>query len=100
MSRLLCAAVIAVLLAVGCDLPEPEAEPADRAEERAEPTPKPKNDLVERFGCQWILDTYRPMASLGRDFAVMHLSNEMSLKSSAFEHIGTGDAAAALRECE
>ena len=68
----------------------------------ATPKPKKQHKLVEEFGCQWILDTYRPMSDLGRDIAIMHLSNEMNLKRgvSLTSHVGTGDAAEALRECE
>lgn len=77
------------------------ASPTSSPKPTATPKPKKQHELVEEFGCQWILDTYRPMAELGRDFAVLHLSNEMTLKrNSAFGYIGTGDAAEALRECE
>ena len=63
-------------------------------------TPKQENKLVAEFGCQWIMDTYRPMTTLGRDMAVMNLATEMSLKRGGLSHIGSGDAVAALRECE
>ena len=60
-----------------------------------------QHELVEEFGCQWIMDSYRPFVSLGRDSAVMALSSDMMLKrGNALDHISTGDAAEALRECE
>ena len=75
---------------------------------RPVPTAVPAKDehpLVEEFGCQWILDSYRPFVSLGRDHAVLALATEMNLKvleknPNSLRHIGAGDAAAALRECE
>ena len=80
------------------------AKPKPTSTPKSIPTPKPKkqHELVEEFGCQWIMDTYRPMTDLGRDTAILHLSNEMTMKRgmSAFSYVGTGDAADALRECE
>ena len=58
------------------------------------------NKLVNEFGCQWIMDTYRPFADVGRETAVLNLSTEMTLKRDDLSFIGTGDAAEALRECE
>ena len=59
-----------------------------------------QHELVEEFGCQWIMDAYRPFADLGREMAVLSLSTDMALKRDNLTHIGTGDAAEALRECE
>ena len=70
----------------------PAAEP--------EPTPRTTNDLAEEFGCQWIMDTYRQMASRGRDMAVEHVSTSMSLKEAGMEYIAESDAAEAVRWCE
>lgn len=77
-------------------IPTPTPKPT------ATPKPKKQHELVEEFGCRWIMDTYRPMTDLGRDMAILHLSNEMTMKRgmSAFSYVGTGDAAEALRECE
>ena len=58
------------------------------------------NKLVKEFGCQWIMDTYRPMVELGREMAVLNLSTEMTLKRDELSYIGSGDAAEALRTCE
>lgn len=73
----------------------------------AGPTPVSvrKHPLVEEFGCQWIMDNYRPMAMMGRDGATMHVSNSMNAKRMeqgvmSFNLVTVGDAAAALRECE
>ena len=70
---------------------------ADQTDDRS---PAEQHPLVKEFGCQWIMDSYRPMTELGRDFAIQHLSTEMMLKRGGLTHIGTGDAAEALRECE
>ena len=73
------------------------------AEQAVDQTEAGQHPLVEEFGCQWIMDTYRPMTMLGRDLAVQHLANSMSLKRQergSFSLVGTGDAAPALRECE
>ena len=58
------------------------------------------NKLADEFGCQWIMDTYRPMETLGRDAAIMHVANSMSLARNDLSYIGSGDAAAAVRACE
>jgi len=68
------------------------------------PAPAPRqHPLVEEFGCQWIMDTYRPMTMMGRDGATMHVSNSMNSKRfvrGAMPSVTVADAAAALRECE
>ena len=71
----------------------------------ARPTGTEAHPLVEEFGCQWIMDTYRPMAPVGRDLAIQFLATSMYLKRAEegeglISLIGVGDAAAALRECE
>ena len=73
--------------------PTPEPEPV-----ASTPTPA-GNPLTREFGCQWIMDTYRPASQFGRDTAIQHVANSMMLKrGSGF--VGSGDAAAAVRECE
>ena len=73
--------------------PTPEPEPV-----ASTPTPA-GNPLAREFGCQWIMDTYRPASQFGRDTAIQHVANSMMLKrGSGF--VGSGDAAAAVRECE
>ena len=67
------------------------------------PTATAQHPLVKEFGCQWIMDTYRPAAILGRDLAIQSLATSMSVKrleSGTFSFIGPGDVAPALRECE
>lgn len=91
--------------------PTPVAVPtAPAATPAPTPTPIPATatptpvSLAEEFGCQWIMDTYRPMAMLGRDMATVHVANSMTLKRQEsgrlLSLIGSGDAAAAIRECE
>ena len=80
-------------------------ESPDEIEEKAGPTAgsqQSTNDLADEFGCQWIMDTYRPMSTLGRDVGIMHLSNAMNLKKGVgvLSYVSTGDAAVALRTCE
>lgn len=86
------------------DEPSGERTPTVAATATATPTATAPHPLVEEFGCQWIMDTYRPAAQLGRDLAIQHLANSMMLKRSepgdSFSSIGTGDAAPALWECE
>lgn len=69
----------------------------------AAPTPATVS-LADEFGCQWIMDEYRPMATLGHDVATLHVSNAMTLKrqeaGNVFGIVGSGDAAAAIRDCE
>ena len=70
----------------------------------AVPTDTASHPLVNEFGCQWIMDTYRPMVTAGRDLAIQHVANSMMLKRQndgrGFGFIGSGDAAVAVRECE
>ena len=68
------------------------------------PTADAQHPLVEEFGCLWIMDTYRPVAILGRDFAIQTLAASMTAKrleaGGSISFVGAGDAAAALRACE
>ena len=91
------------------ETPQPSASipaPTPGAATTATPpsTDATAHPLVEEFGCRWIMDTYRPMAPVGRDLAIQHLASSMSLKrqqdSGGFSLILTGDVAEALRECE
>ena len=61
-----------------------------------------EKSLIAQFGCQWIMDTYRPMEIAGRDAAIMHVANTMNIEQefSLTGYVGTGDAAVAVRECE
>ncbi len=109
-SVLICLMLVAAM-ATGCGGADSDSPPVSTstavpiATATPLPTATPVPTLASVFGCQWIMDTYRPMAMLGRDTAVMHLSNEMNLRvmtanPMSLTHIGTGDAASALRECE
>ncbi len=92
------------------DSPAPTASPtAARGTPTATRTPTPtptvaaQHPLAMEFGCQWIMDTYRSVAMAGRDLAILNLSTAMTakrLEQGSFIFVGTGDAAAALRECE
>ena len=75
--------------------PTPEPEPVA-------PTPAPdtRHRLVQKHGCQWIMDNYRVMSAAGRDTAILHVSNVMNLQDSGGSYVSAGDAAAAIRECE
>ena len=109
-SVLICLMLVAAI-ATGCGdadsalPPVSTSTPVPIATATPLPTSTPVPTLASMFGCQWIMDTYRPMTMLGRDAAVMHLSNEMNLRvmtadPMSLTHIGTGDAMSALRECE
>ena len=93
--------------------PEPNTVPSIEATATAlpnpttEPTPEPTpeaiavNGLAEEFGCQWIMDTFRPMLPIGRDTAIQHVANSMTIKANdVLRVIGSGDAATAVRHCE
>ena len=94
--------IVAATAATQGDL-TPTSRPASVSPQAERATPS-RVSLADEFGCQWIMDTYRPMATLGRDTATLHVSNEMTLKrqqaGNVFGLVGSGDAAAALRECE
>ena len=66
------------------------------------PARNDSRSLVDEFGCQWIMDTFRPMTLAGRDAAIMHVSNSMNAEkiSDVFDYVSVGDAAAAVRTCE
>ena len=89
--------------AVAVEAVDLTAEAIVRATVQA-PRVEVEHPLAVEFGCQWILDTYRPMIQLGRDWAVLHLSNAMTLKYvqdvGINRYVTSGDAAEALRECE
>ena len=81
----------------------PVATPTPTATPTPAPTVGTQHPLVEEFGCQWIMDTYRSVAMAGRDLAILNLSTTMTakrLEQGSLSFVGTGDAAAALRECE
>ena len=60
-----------------------------------------QHELVEEFGCQWLMDTYRPMVVIGRDAAIQHVANSIDFSRGGFSSFTpAGDAAAAIRECE
>ena len=58
--------------------------------------------IIDQFGCQWIMDTYRPMEIAGRDAAITHVANAMNIEReySLTGYVATGDAAQAVRTCE
>ena len=97
----MCSVCVAVIVSIAEETPVVSA-PAAPGSAPASTSGGSRNALVEEFGCQWIMDTYRPMAILGRDPAIQHLANSMNLKKnpSVFSYVTTGDAAQALRECE
>ena len=75
--------------------------PTTRTASTAQAPRQVTNKLAQEFGCQWIMDTYRPMAALGRDLAIQHVATSMMLKrNDPGWWVGSGDAAAALRACE
>lgn len=109
-SVLICLMLVAAI-ATGCSGADSDSPPASTstpvpiATSTPLPTATPVPTLASVFGCQWIMDTYRPMAILGRDSAISHLATSMELKimqanPMSLTIIGTGDAAVALRECE
>ena len=64
------------------------------------PTAETGDPFAKAFGCRWILDTYASYEMLGRTSAITALASEMNAKVGYNYHIGPGDAASALRECE
>ena len=62
------------------------------------PTPVPANALARQFGCEWIMDTFREARDAGRGAALQRVADAASERNKKF--VGTGDAAAAVAECE
>ena len=80
-----------------------ERTPTAVATPRPPPTATAQHPLVAEFGCQCIIDTYRPFTMLGRELAILNLANAVTakrLEQGSFSLVRTGDAAPALRECE
>ena len=46
------------------------------------PEPDTRHELVQRYGCTWIMDNYRTMSAAGRDTAILNVSNVMNLQDS------------------
>ena len=85
-----CTGLVVVGLIVGEDTTATSAPAAPR-----------QHKLVEEFGCDWLMDTYRPMAVIGRDAAIQHVANSIDLSRGGFSSFTpAGDAASAIRECE
>ena len=93
------AALEAVEDAGARDRMEQTAAAPPTPESVATPTPDTRNKLIQRFGCQWIMDNYRTMSAAGRDTAILHVSNVMNLQDSS-SYVSAGDAAAAIQDCE
>ncbi|MXY45119.1 MAG: hypothetical protein F4Y50_13900 [Dehalococcoidia bacterium] len=75
--------VIALVLVLGCG----------QAKERD------TDDLISEFGCSWVADTYNAVIATGRDNAVMHVANWMTIKLDDGTQIGYKDAEAVVNEC-
>ena len=93
------AGLFVLLIIIGSLLPVEEETITSPS--RSQPV-RQSESLADKFGCQWIMDEFRPMTMAGRDAANMHVSNAMNIKGgfSPSEYVSVGDAAQAIRTCE
>ncbi|MYB48790.1 MAG: hypothetical protein F4X72_05900 [Dehalococcoidia bacterium] len=57
------------------------------------------DDLISEFGCSWVAETYNSVIVTGRDNAVQHVANWMTIKLDDGTQIGYKDAEAVVNEC-
>ena len=75
---------IATALILGCGQAEKERD---------------TDDLISEFGCSWVVDTYNSVIVTGRDSAILHVANWMTIKLDDGTLIGFSDAEKVVNEC-